>query len=247
MKVLFLVQSCNQERFLEEEEIIRKTWGSRLRKGCDLIFYRGDGTDTLEGDVLKLKSDDDLKHTFTKTIRALSVFRNSNKYDFIVRTNTSTWINVELLLNTLDRLDPDVRELYGGYLVSNAESQGAPFLRGNFIVINKQIMKDIFEFIKDKCYTGVDDVCLGMNLLKYYNQNNIDYLKTLKIMDNISYNDEFDLKNIFKYVGVWCASYIKEKNSSSVLNKIDKYYINKTSCQVKKVDKIETIFGDLKF
>ena len=246
MRVLFLIQSCNQDRFLAEEEIIRNTWGGRLRDNCDIMFYRGDGDDTLDGGVLKLNCEDDLNHTFLKTLRALFVFQNSNEYDFIIRTNTSTWINVELLLNTLCDLDPNDRKLYGGSIVSNSESQGLPFLRGNFLVINKMLLKDIFESVKEKYYSGVDDVCLAMNLFKYYQDNNIDYLNTLRLIDNFTYRDDSaDLKCALKYVGIRCGEYIKQKGNSDILYKIDEYYLNKNKCKIKKVDKIETVFGDL--
>ena len=32
-KAVVLVMSCNEERFIEEEEIIRKTWGSPIING----------------------------------------------------------------------------------------------------------------------------------------------------------------------------------------------------------------------
>ena len=101
MKVLFLVQSCNQERYIKEEQIIRETWGKYIRKNCDLYFYRGWADITIvDGDVILIKCDDSLNGTFLKTLYAFQIFSEYD-YDFIVRSNTSTYINVDLLLNTL--------------------------------------------------------------------------------------------------------------------------------------------------
>lgn len=244
-KILFLVQSCNEERYLNEEQIIRETWSKRLRKNCDLVFYRGDGDNTFEGDVLKIDCNDTLNGTFLKTLKALAVFRNKN-YDFIVRVNTSNWINVDLLLDTLETFDTNKRELYGCDVVSNVGSQGIPFLRGNILVINRQLMKDIFEMIKLKCVVGVDDVCFALNLLKYYQTINVDYMGVLKTLGSVLYTEDYDFNDLEKTLVVRCAIYIKDTGNSDIIREIDKKYINSRSIQPKKAEYVETVLGKIK-
>lgn len=245
MTVLFLVQSCNKERYLNEEQIIRETWGKRLRKNCDLVFYRGDGDNTFEGDVLKIDCDDTLEGSFLKTLKALAVFKKKD-YDFIIRVNTSNWINVDLLLDTLETMDTNKRELYGQKVISNVGSQGIPFLRGNFLIINKQMMTDIFEMINIKCLMGVDDVNLCLNLFRYYKTIGVDYLKVLKTIDSDVYADKYNYKNLNKIIVLRCIPYITEKENSDIIREIDKKYLNNRKITPKDIEYVETVLGDLK-
>lgn len=248
MKVLFLVQSCNKERYIQEEELIRNTWGKRIWKDCDLFFYRGDGENILDGDVLKLKCGDELKDTFSKTIMALTVFKNSN-YDFIVRTNTSNWINVDYLMEILSQMNKNKRELVGCQVVTNNSSEGIPFIRGNFWIFNEQIQQDIYDSITNtKYYKGIDDVCLCFNLVRYYNRIGVDYLDCLKVLSSTIIEDINEKIDFTKTVCIRCAEYIKKKESSDVIKEVDEKYIESLKIKLpQKFKKIETVFGDIKY
>ena len=70
-KAIILVMSCEQGRYIAEEEVIRETWAKPIINGkienVSIMFYRG-GSETEEYDkdkcLLKLTSDDDLYKTF---------------------------------------------------------------------------------------------------------------------------------------------------------------------------------------
>lgn len=192
-----------------------------------------------------LKCDDSLDGTFIKTILAFKVFENKD-YDFVVRVNTSTWINVDLLLDTLETFDVTKRELYGGFCLQNNTSYSIPFLRGNLLIFNKVVFSDLMKLTERKLHVGVDDACIGINLFKFYKENNIDYLKTLKILPVKQYKIKQKIGPLDDVVGVWCSLYIKEKNDSSILLKIDKQYTKFLKTAVpQKVNIIETVFGEL--
>ena len=245
MKVLFLIQSCNEERYINEEELIKQTWLTRLRKNCDYYFYRGDGDNEIKGDTIFLNCNDDLKSTFQKTIMAMSIFKEEN-YDFIIRTNTSTWVNMELLMETLKNMDSSERFIYGGDMVVNANTSGIPFMRGNFLIFNKTIIKDIFEALKIKPhYLGIDDITLALTLFRYYKTINVDYLSIFKTLNHITYDDTTDESFIDNCIYVRCLEYIKETNSSDILKKLDDIYINKKTIIPNKIQSIETFLGPL--
>ena len=70
-KAIILSMSCNQERYINEENAIRQTWGKEVLEGkydnIELLFYRGGSDSTyLEKDVLHLTSDDTLFGTYQK-------------------------------------------------------------------------------------------------------------------------------------------------------------------------------------
>ena len=224
-RILFLVQSCNKERYVNEEQIIRDTWGKRLRKNCDLYFYRGGGKDVIVGDVLSLECGDELNDTFLKTLRALSIFKNIGKYDFIVRTNTSNWVNVDLLLNTIDRMDKNDRVFVGTGAVCNAVSKGVPFLRGNLLIFTKQVLLDLMMGFKTRVFTGLDDVCIGFTLFYYYKTIGVDYFSVLRTIDNVVFDDNFKEDMLYENVIIRCADWIK-KHDSSILLTLDKMFVD---------------------
>lgn len=247
MEVLFLIQSCNEERYIKEEQILRETYLKRLRKGCCYYFYRGNGNNTLSGDTLLLDCEDDLNHTFKKTMMALSVFKNKG-YDFIVRLNTSNWINMELLFNLLETLNSSKRELIGGKALKNGTTKGIPILRGNLLIINKTIMNDLFESTKKKYDSGIDDVLIGLNLFSYYKEIGVEYLNVLK---NISYKAYSDITNITNKdientICIRLVDKIKKDGNSEVIREIDNRYIQSKleKCCLEKIKYVETYHGD---
>ena len=116
---VILVMSCNEERFIEEEEIIRKTWGSPIINGeienLSMIFYRGGSDESFDDEkkVLYLNVPDDLKRKyFTKIgnsyqiadeIKRCVTFKEHNllkdtypsDYDFILCRNVVIYFTDE--------------------------------------------------------------------------------------------------------------------------------------------------------
>ena len=98
-----MIMSCQDEFFKYEEDIIRETWLKNLPENIDYCFYRGD--ETLEKHkynkelhLLSLRCEDDINNTFKKTYYAFNIINKIFKdYDYVFRTNTSTYVNIELL------------------------------------------------------------------------------------------------------------------------------------------------------
>ena len=105
-KAVVLVMSCEQEIYKNEEEIIRKTWAKDILydkyENLKLLFYRGGSDDIKEyNNILLLKNNDDLEGTFEKTKEAFLYVKDHFEYDYIIRTNTSTYVNVQNILSFL--------------------------------------------------------------------------------------------------------------------------------------------------
>ena len=112
-KILILVQSCNNDFFKREIECIKETYVSNLPSNIDFVYYTGDNEkEELIDDCLKLTCSDDIYSTFRKTYYALRFFHLHNMhYDYIVKTNTSTYINVKLLNEIINSIEDD-KKLY---------------------------------------------------------------------------------------------------------------------------------------
>ena len=247
MKVLFLIQSCQKERYINEEHILRDTYLKRVRKDDDYYFYRGGYEENeIVEDVIHLKCKDDLDSTFRKTIMALSIFRNKD-YDFVVRLNTSNWVNMEMLYASLSHINSESIEIVGTNLVTNGNSSGIPFLRGNMIIFTKRSLKDLFESVTSSTtiYSGLDDVAIGLNLCKLWTNNNIDYLKSIRIVKNKIYNKKISVKDIKENILIRCAEEIKETYNSKIIKKIDDMYLESLNVRPEAPKTLNTILGDL--
>ena len=141
-KILLLVQSCNNELFEKEIECIKETYANNLPSNIDFIYYTGDNDkEELVENYLKLTCSDDIYSTFRKTYCALWFLHiNNMQYDYIVKTNTSTYINIKLLNEIINSIEDD-KKLYCTELYSLSDGccpmPLALYARGNCIILSK--------------------------------------------------------------------------------------------------------------
>jgi hypothetical protein len=189
-KILIMIMSCNDSFFLKEEEIIHKTWLNKIPENIDYCFYRGDETlekhkYNKEEHLLNLRCEDNIENTFKKTYYAFNIIGKIFKdYDYVFRTNTSTYVNLDLLNNFIQRLDND-EILWTGelYSLSNSFCPYPLYLygRGNGIILSKKLINIINKeglgyLYLEKC----DDWIIGNILNSYWirkGKNYLDYIK----------------------------------------------------------------------
>ena len=185
-----MIMSCNDSFFLKEEEIISKTWLNKIPENIDYCFYRGDETlekhkYNKEEHLLNLRCEDNIENTFKKTYYAFNIIGKIFKdYDYVFRTNTSTYVNLDLLNNFIQRLDND-EILWTGelYSLSNSFCPYPLYLygRGNGIILSKKLINIINKeglgyLYLEKC----DDWIIGNILNSYWirkGKNYLDYIK----------------------------------------------------------------------
>ncbi|WQJ51683.1 MAG: hypothetical protein [Hatfieldvirus porci] len=103
--ILILAMSCNQELFQKQEQMLREELYAK-----DIIDKKFDNVDfwsytssndgkyhvNLKLHRLEVPTDDSLYGTYEKTIAAFKLLNSLNiEYDYILRTNCSTYINVK--------------------------------------------------------------------------------------------------------------------------------------------------------
>jgi hypothetical protein len=109
---------------------------------------------------------------------------NNYEYDYIFRTNTSTYINVQLLNEFIQSITDD-NILYGSEIYSLSEST-CPyplclFARGNSIILSKKhigiLLKDSYPLL----YLNLcDDYTIGSIINSHWIKQNIDYTQYIK-------------------------------------------------------------------
>lgn len=150
-KILILVMSCNIPFFTEEERIVREeSYGKSVLSGeypdIDFWSYTASTDDKYHVDkeqhILQVPSDDTLYGTFEKTQKALSLLRTLGiEYDYILRTNCSTYVVCDLLRAFVDGIpDNDLRIFASCIYSTNTGSGPEPwdlYALGNAMLIPK--------------------------------------------------------------------------------------------------------------
>ena len=190
-KILIMLMSCDDNFFKEEENICKQTWLSNIDKfdNIEYIIYRGNEDiqkhkyqkDT---HTLILKCEDDLDNTFKKTYYAFKLADKIFDYDYIFRTNTSNYVNIELLNYFIQHIEDDnivwTSDLYS---LSNSFCPYPLYLyaRGSGVIYSKKtidiILKEGISFLYlKKC----DDWIIGNILNSYWIKQGKDYLNYIK-------------------------------------------------------------------
>lgn len=106
-----MIMSCNQEHFLKQEQDCKDTYLSRLAENIDYIIYRETELNTYDYNektkTLLVPSEGGIGDTFVKTYNAFLWVTRNIEYDYIFRTNTSTYVNVDLLDKFIQSLEDD--------------------------------------------------------------------------------------------------------------------------------------------
>ena len=90
----------NSIDYLNIANCSRNTWCSKKHENIDILFCYGDNlknTPFIYNDELHLTTKEDSKNLLDRTIEAFEFIDNNYQYDFILRTNISSYFNLELL------------------------------------------------------------------------------------------------------------------------------------------------------
>lgn len=190
-KILVLAMSCHDEFFVNQVNKIKETWAKDIidRKYKNIDFMSYDGWEKnheydKENKVLHVRCEDDLDNTYKKTYYALRIIQNSFDYDYVFRTNTSTYVNVSLLNEFVQSLEND-EILYTSELYSLVEAN-CPFPldiygRGNGLLFSRKVIDILLNEGRSMLYEEhVDDVMIGNVLNNYWIKNHKNYLDYIK-------------------------------------------------------------------
>lgn len=158
MKIIVLVLSMDSDVYINLENTIRETWGSS--DICKIYYYYG-GFDNLhlDGDIIKCVSNEGLYNIGYKTIESFQYLIENEEFDFIFRTNSSSFINIDKMTEFLSNKPKE--RFYCGYINILKESQ-ILFASGSGYFLSKDVVKLILEN-KDKWnHEFIDDVSLGL-------------------------------------------------------------------------------------
>lgn len=180
--------SCDKDFFIQQEFVIENTWLKLAENfpNIDYLIYRGGDSFNFDEErhLLQLCCEDDIDNTFKKTYLALNFVSSNFEYDYIFRTNTSTFVNVDLLNSFIQTIDTE-NIIWTSELYSLKESPCPyPYMiygRGNGIILSKNIIKRILHNGLNILYLKAhDDWGIGLVLNSEYMSNNLNYLDFIK-------------------------------------------------------------------
>lgn len=253
-KAIILVMSCEQSRYMAEEAVIRETWAKPIINGkienVSIMFYRG-GSETEEYDkdkcLLKLTSDDGLYKTFEKTIDAFKYLEKENiEYDYVFRTNTSTYINVDAIVQFLNFEDLKEDVMYAPHLVINRLSNHIPYGGGHYLIIPRSLITNIFlKYVPVHLNCHIDDCGIGYLMGAYYKDKYLtEHILQVDTVSSMAESYFSDLSNSY------CVRLKDEKNpENNIVNMYGLHILYKTLKVKTKVakphgfTKIETLYG----
>ena len=175
MRVLCLIlASDTAPEYLKFQKLWRRFM--KTNKNVDCFFYKGHPDLTkpefLEDDTLWIRTPETLENVYEKTLRAFEYFiPKLDQYDFVYRSNLSTFVAFEHMLKFCERL---TRTLSCGAVIGgitredeqrNSLETGTSFPGGNGFLLSTDLVKRLV--VERIPLTMQDDVTIGVALRKW--------------------------------------------------------------------------------
>lgn len=215
------VDICDGFTFRDEFELAKQTWIKDLPENVNVIYYNGGNymETVMEEDpenpkvsYLHLACEDEMLYTFKKTWMAYKwVYENMNP-DWIFRTNTSTYVNSDVLYDFVEN-HAENKVTYGSDLYSLSEAccpwPLCLYPRGNGVLTHRDVYHPcIIQNGIQLAYQKIcDDICFGI-LINSYNINtnceNTSYTRYMKGLPHAWYkcvDQKFDNGHVFSKYG----------------------------------------------
>lgn len=204
--LLILAMSCNEPFFVESRRVTHDTWAKDIILGsCKNIgFYSYTASETgeeyIKDNTIYLNCGDKLEDTFEKTMCVFDFLQKNNiTFDYILRTNTSTYINLPLTLDKINTLIALNCDLAGLACDDRLDFIETPVLSGQYLVLSNRLIKLLLERYQKNIYKdylkidmhGIDDVEIANHVLGILQNTNLN----IKL---INYNDQVKYKTLSK-------------------------------------------------
>lgn len=225
MKVVILVLSKEDNIYNNLEQTIRKTWGDYHSNNISIYYYYGDAQNfRVIDDKIYTKNKESLHNIGYKTIDSLEYIYDNLEFDYIYRTNSSSYVNINNMVNFLK--EKPLNNFYCAKV--NIEVNGIKFGSGSGYFISKDIVKFIIENKNKWNHNLMDDVSLGNLLLN----NGFKLTPSIRldidsIIDNKPYynNKQVDISNLNNNFHFRCKSKDSSRNMDvKIMNYIHNHF-----------------------
>lgn len=163
MKVVVLVMSSELERYPELIQKQQTTWDANHHTEVETIYYYSSYKTALVGNKLHVDVPELHGSFYNKTMMAFEKLL-MYKWDYIFKTDNSTYINKEALYIVLESKPRE--NYYGGHFYQTTYAKTAPFLWGEGFALSRDVVQYLVKEYKASTTlrSGVEDVHIGMIL-----------------------------------------------------------------------------------
>lgn len=239
-KLLVLAMSCEQDFFRKEETIIRyHSYGKNILEGkypdVDFWTYSAstDGKIHVNKKIhrITVPVDDSLYGTYEKTIMCLKVLETIGiEYDYIFRTNLSTWVNVQLVKKFVDEIpDSEEKTVFSPAIYSTRDASGPEpydfYGVGNSLLLPK-FWTDVLKTVtvntikkydqtpddnENKSIYKIDDNAIGFVINTYCRLNGIDKFSVWKSFNRVPQQYKESEQMLYASIPVRIYSIVKPR------------------------------------
>ena len=223
-KIIFLILSSDKYPSPINEKKQNKTWVQYAKNsGNKVIFYKGGTDELLDEDYLYVNSGDGLYDIGYKTIDALKWVKKNYDFEYVVRSNSSTYINVKEIEKFIESLDLNT-PIYAGR--STSFNNQFNYVHGSCIILNSLAVMNIIENEEHWDHRLIDDAALGklfdLNKIKVLNKDifhvGSELLRKEFNKNQIAYRCKMELAGYPRYLDKFFIQlvhdFLSNKNSS---------------------------------
>ena len=195
MKVLVLILSSDTYPSKRNKNIINETWVKSNSENTKIYFYEAGQKTHLVNNTLYVEDSGTAQDIGKKTIAAIDWAYKNLEFDFIFRTNTSSYVNIKNLKNYISNYCISSEYVYRGVIHQKKfadQEKSLDYVNGAGIILNRESVKKIIENSNNWDHTEWDDVALGkmFSLIGIYPESGLRQ----EVVGNF-YNNKIDTSN----------------------------------------------------
>jgi hypothetical protein len=174
MKIIILVLSADFEPYISLINCIKETWASKVYPEIEIYYYYG-GSEKFEirNNEIFCPIQEKLENIGYKTIMTFDWLLKNKDFDYIFRTNASSYINQKKLI---DFIKDKPKEKFCSGIIGNYN--GINFISGSGYFLSKDIVELVINNSNIWDHQVLDDVSLGKILnrfnIKLYSAKRLD-------------------------------------------------------------------------
>ena len=223
------------DRFVSNQNLNTqtKTWMKDIPQNVELITYRGGKFDNFDEGRLFLQVSDEYSAISEKTKKAFEWINNNYMFDYIFRTNTSSYIDVKRLYDFCKNNKKEY--LYRGRkLKNNFKDTEIEWVSGAEILLSKPSFELLLKDPNDWDIKLPDDVSIGEILQKYKIQidESNSILFSPSFFEMINFNHEYHFRCRVdspyyypRYLDRTLIRYIHKNLTNKKISKFERYTI----------------------
>lgn len=174
MKIIVLCLANDENGYDQMVKACRNTWGSTSIEGMKIYYLYGhrkgiekqDQTFAIE-DCIYSPTPEGRHNLFIKTVNGFEWLLNNEEFDYILRCNCGSYIDLNLLQQAC--MDRGIRDnIYAG---ESGKFHNVTYASGAAFLLSTNLVKDIVTHKNQIPYMEMDDVTIGRHLKL---QRNID-------------------------------------------------------------------------